>query len=227
MIMNKVLFIALLLIILVFSSCSNKAGKQTTTDLESPTPASEDESEVRDAEEEIYCFDAAKDWDVEEYRDKHGQELSYFSAPIQTPNKYTYQCSNDTGISEIALELGNIMMNDFMRDYEGKTFTVTEFHNLTAHILDTAEFNEWEENYSKLGKHVELKDNQWLCSYTCEYKYTGVYSGIGEMPADTEWMNTLYMDGSGENYIFIIQKENDSEYILRALPKTVIERKED
>jgi hypothetical protein len=117
------------------------------------------------------------------------------------------------------------MMSDFMSDYEGKTFTVTEYQNLESNVMDEAEFAEWQERYSNTGKNVILKENQWLCTFDCEYKYTGVYGNIGEMPSDWEWMNGFSTDGSGEDYVFIIQKVNDDEYILRGLPKTIMEIK--
>jgi hypothetical protein len=119
------------------------------------------------------------------------------------------------------------MMEDFMQDYEGKTFVVTEYKNLDSHVFDEAELVEWEERYHNSGKQVVIEENQWICSFECDYKYTGVYCDIGTIPSDMEWMNTLITDGSGENYVFIIQKVDDDDYIMRAAPKTIIEMKDD
>jgi hypothetical protein len=223
--MKIIAFTVFIMIIFIVSGCAKPTDTVNQKDYPIPTAVTEEQNTPNDLNEDnIYCFDAAKEWDAADYKNKYGMDFYYFSAPIQSPYKYSYQCVEDKSIDEIANELGNIMLKDFMRDYEGKTFTVTEYRNITAYIMNTNEFKDWEDRYSKLGKHIELNDNQWLCTFACEYKYTGVYSGIGEMPADLEWMNTLATDGSGENYVFIIQKENE-EYIMRALPKTVMELK--
>jgi len=180
-------------------------------------------------QKEYYHFDASKDWDANEYEKKYSQKLNYFSAPIHSPYRYTYLCeSKDMSIDEVAFALGTIMMEDFMRDYDGKTFTVTEYQNLVSNVMDEAKLIEWEERYSNsTGANVDLEENQWLCTFGCEYKYTGIYANIGEMPADWEWMNGLAMDGSGEDYVFLIQKVNDDEYIMRGLPKTIREIRKD
>jgi hypothetical protein len=189
--------------------------------------SNQDDTFDSNAQNEYYYFDASKDWDASESEKKYGQKLNYFNAPIHSPYKYTYQ-SKDRTIDEVALALGTIMMENLMRDYEGKTFTITEYQNLDSNVMDAAELIEWEERYSSsTGIDVILEENQWLCTFGCEYKYTGVYANVGEMPVDQEWMNGLTMDGSGEDYVFLIQRINEDEYIMRGLPKTIREIRKD
>ena len=225
------LLTCLLLIIAMFAfyGCSART-QMTPSDTLSPAPITNNQNNklAPNTLEEIYCFDVSKEWDAREYEKAFGQKLSYFSAPIQSPFKYTYKCeSKDMTIGDVANELGAMMMEDFMQDYEGKAFTVTEYNNLVSHVMNEAEFAEWEERFSKTGKNVVLKENQWLCTFDCDYKYVGFYAGIGEMPPDLEWMKTLATDGSGENHAFIIQKISDDVYIMRSLPKTIMEIKKD
>ena len=66
-----------------------------------------------------------------------------------------------------------------MDDIEGKSFIVTEYKNLTAYVMNEEETDKWMKNYRELVKNVVILENQWLCTYTCDYKYTGVYAGIG------------------------------------------------
>lgn len=223
----KQILCVLLILVFVFSGCTNKFRTQVTTpDTFSPTPTASDQNNTLDSTtlDEIYCFDLSKEWDAGEYQEKFGQDLNYFSAPIQSPYKYVYKCESlDITIDEVANALGTIMMEDFMHDYEGKTFIVTEYKNLVSHVMTEDEFNEWEERFSKAGKNVVLKENQWLCTFDCDYKYTGDYAGIGEMPIDWEWMKILTTDGSGEDHAFIIEKVSNDEYIMRGIPKTIIE----
>ena len=237
--MQKITSFLLLLTVSTFSGCHNQAGiPATQPDISSPSPIinsqststptsaldKQDNSSDSNSKAVYLYFDASKEWDANEYEKIHGQKLNYFNAPILSPYKYTYHCeSKDITIDEVALAIGTIMMDDFMKDYEGKTFTVTEYQNLTAHVMDETELDEWENHYRETGKNVILKENQWLCTFDCEYKYTGEYGNIGEMPADLEWKKGLDTDGSGEAYVFIIQKVSEVEYIMRALPKTMLE----
>jgi hypothetical protein len=194
--------------------------KVTVTDKPEPT--------VANSKEDTYCFDASLSWDAGEYKAECGQDLNYFSAAIDSPYQYTYQCEKENmTIEEIAYELGVILMDDLMREYDGKAFTITEYRKLEPHVMSEDEVTKWETSYKLAwkSKPVVILDNQWLCSFGCEYKYTGVYAGIGEMPQKMEWMETLYRDGSGEKFAFIIQKQEDEEYIMRGLPKTVIVEK--
>lgn len=240
--MRKIISLLLLLVMVSFIGCINPAKTPVTqSDTSSPTPSTSNQAvssptpvinkqdNTQDGmAQEKYYFDASKEWDAREYEKMHGQKLDYFAAPIYSPYLYTYQCeSKDMTIEEVALALGTVMMNDLMRDYEGKTFTVTEYQNLTALVMDETETAEWEHRYNKAGKKVVLQENQWLCTFDCEYKYTGVYGNLGEMPTDWEWKRGMDLDGSGEDFVFIIQKVKDDEYIMRGLPKTIMEIKEE
>lgn len=218
--MRKTLSLFIIIMTFVLSGCS----KETTINTDTLNNALTGKPEPTYAlSEEGYCFDVTLDWDAKEYEVDFGQDLYCFSAVVDSPYQYTYQCENvNMTVDEIAYELGVILMEDMMRDYEGKAFTVTEYKNLKPQVLSKEEVAEWEENYKSAWstKPVVIGDDQWLCGYQCQFKYTGVYSGIGEMPSDMEWMETLYRDGSGEKLLFIIQRGKDNEYILRGLPKT-------
>lgn len=214
-------FIILLLLISLFSGCTHPQRTQESN-LNTIVP-------TKNAQEKDinYFFNVSKEWDESDYKKTFGQDLYYFNAPILSPYKYTYICEeNDMTIEEIANELGVIMIEDLMRDYEGKTFIITEYKNLVAYVMNNAELIEWEERFEKLGKKVTLDKNQWLCTFSCDYKYSGIYSNIGEMPSDLEWMKTLETDGSGENHVFIIEKYSEDEYIMRGMPKTIMEEVE-
>ena len=221
--MKKITVSFLLMIMLALTGCSEQDAQETKTGTISPNPATGQYDDTY-SKDEYYIFDVSKEWDTDDFKKAYGQELSYFSAPILSPYKYTYKvATNDLSIEEIANKLGEIMMEDFMLDYEGKTFIVTEYKDLAAHVMNKAEYNEWVERYQETGKNIKLMENQWICTFSCNYKYSGVYAGIGEMPSDWEWMNTLVTDGSGENHVFIIQLNSELEYIMRAMPKTVME----
>ncbi len=209
--------IIFLFLVLTLTGCSklSEVNKNDTNKNNTSDPNSK---------EEYYIFDVSKEWDADEYKKTHGQELNSFNAPILSPYKYTYKAkSKDMTIDEIAYKLGEIMMEALKRDYEGKTFTVTEYQDLAVQVMNEEECKEWVDLYSKKIKKVVIKENQWLCTFSCNYKYTGEYAGIGVMPSDWEWMTTLDTDGSGEDHVFIIQKNGEDEYIMRAMPKTVIE----
>lgn len=211
--------IVLVLLISMLSGCTQRERTQESNfNTISPTQNTNNK-------DNNYIFNLSKNWDEKEYKKTFGQDLYYFNAPILSPYKYTYKCKEkDMTIDEIANELGEIMIEDLMRDYEGKTFIITEYNNLVAYVMNDAELIEWEEHFEKLGEKVTLDKNQWLCTFSCNYKYTGIYSNIGEMPSDWEWMKTLDTDGSGENHAFIIQKISDDEYIMRGMPKTILEK---
>lgn len=223
--MKQMIYFVLTIMLLALGGCSSEAPTEPNNKV-SDTSTNTTENDISEDNEKIYYFDASKEWDAEDYKKEHGMELYDFSSPIASPYQYTYHCKdNDMTIEEIAYELGIIMMEEFKKEQKGKAFTVTEYRNLTVHVLNDKELDEWIDRYSKAVKKVEFKENQWLCSYECEYKYSGNLSGIGEMPDDMEWMDTLLQDGSGEDYIFILQKLSDEEYIMRGLPKTVYELK--
>lgn len=217
--MKRILVYLYLSFVLICAGCSNQKFSQVNhndTDIDNTSDSN--------LMEVYYTFDVSKEWDADEYKKAHGQELKTFSAPILSPHQYSYKAeTKDMVIDEIAYKLGEIMMEDLKQDYEGKTFTVTEYQDLAAHVMNEEECKKWAERYSKLIRKVIMKENQWLCTFRCNYKYTGEYAGIGEMPSDWEWMDTLDTDGSGEDHVFIIQKNSDDEYIMRAMPKTVME----
>lgn len=120
-----------------------------------------------------------KEWNPEDYKETQGGiDLNYFTAPIDSPYKYTYTSDSNMSIDEIAYELGKILMEDMMQEYEGKMFTIVEYRDLSAHVKNEKELKEWIEFY---GSPIEIMDNQWICTFDCKYKYTGIFSGIGEM----------------------------------------------
>jgi hypothetical protein len=226
-IMRKITGI-LIFCVLILGGCSDQVQlppNQLEAVTVTPTIGIQESATAITPSDNIYRIDVQKDWDEAEYKKVSGMDLNYFSSPISSPYQYTYLCEEgNMTIEEIAKALGEVMMKDLMQDYEGKTFTVTEYHNLVADVMSEEECSEWESTYFRmLGKKLEIMENQWLCSFSCEYKYTGTYANVGEMPADWEWMTMLTEDGSGEEYVFIIQKNDASEYILRAMPKAVKE----
>ena len=75
-------------------------------------------------------------------------------------------------IDDIAYKLGLIMMDTFMEDIEGKSFTVTEYKNLIAHVLNEEELDQQTKNYRNLVKDVVILEKQRLCNYYCDYKVT-------------------------------------------------------
>ncbi len=213
--MKKAIWIFLVVSMLIFISCSKeKAIEDVNTSVVSPTDA---------VNAKEYVFDVSKEWDAKDYKEAYGQDIYHFAAPVLSPYKYTYHCEvSGLTIDDIANELGTVMMEDLKRTYDGKTFTVTEYKNLVGNVMGKDELKQWKDNYLAVtGKKAVLSEGQWLCTYSCEYKYTGVYADIGEMPPDMEWMKTLTLDGSGEDYVFIIQKVDEDEYIMRGMPKTV------
>lgn len=230
--MKKTTLFILILFLITFSGCSGESNI-----LERPSDTllpmiSLDEQLDKQLDEQfnimtsndskkVFCFDVSKEQDPDEYKRSSGLDFNYFSAGIFSPYIYSYNCEIDKmTIDEIAHSLGIIMMEDFMKDYEDKTFIITEYQNLTSHVLDDVEVIEWQDTYyNALGQKVILKENQWLCNFDCEFRYTGIYSNIGKMPEDMDWKKGLLTDGSGEDYVFIIQKTNNNEYIMRAMPK--------
>lgn len=170
-----------------------------------------------------YYYNVIQEWEPEVYQEKYQQDINYVSAPIFTNHLYEYTpVKGDETIKDIAYELGLLFMEDMMKEYEGKTFTITEYKDLKANVLSGTELEDWYTAYKTI-RNIKLLENQWLVKYSCKYKYSGEYALIGEMPSDVEWMEGLDTDGSGETYYFIIQYDNKlNQYQMRSMTKSIL-----
>ena len=215
----KARIICILLGLCLLTGCNQTQQREIPTQSTPPEEINVSNEVLKTIELIQESFEQEQIFDVRYYYNRFGYNYpdNYFDFGVNNPTLFEYTPKENQTIEEVAYTLGEMLMNNLMQDYEGKTFVVTEYRNLKPTMYSEQMVQEWEKSPHISGNNIKIAENQWICGFAVEYKYTGIYSLLGEMPSSIEWMTGLETDGSGEYYHFIIQKEGETYYMRSML----------
>lgn len=98
-------------------------------------------------------------------------------------NPLQYTCENTEGISrqQVTEKICDMIMRDMMKPAENRTFTITDYRNLTIQSYSKTELSAMNLEETPLaGLADKLTDDQWIALCTVEFRYEGTYSPIGD-----------------------------------------------
>lgn len=109
---------------------------------------------------------------------------SYTQAAVtcfkENPSQYAFE--NTEGISRqlVTEKMFDMIMRGMMEPQENRTFTITDYRNLTIESYSKTELSAMNLEETPLaGLGNKLTDDQWIALCTVEFRYKGTYSPIG------------------------------------------------
>lgn len=98
---------------------------------------------------------------------------------------YEYVSTKEQSLEEIVDALVKLYLEDMMTPRDNKSFTITEYRNLSVDIQSPDEVDN--------DIHRKVYPRQWVCYITFEYHYEGICSPHGPPPGD--WIPGGYFEG--------------------------------
>ena len=164
--------------------------------------------------------------DVQWYRPEEGSEYNeirdsvvisygdievFNTAQISTftENTRQYFYTGQATPEDAALNLAQLFMEDLIKEDERRTFSVTEYKDLSVSIFATQKADRQTRTLYQLNEN-EIADNMWIVEISVSYKYDGIVSPIG--PSNGEWIDGI--NHSSEIGFLLIQE--DGTYMLQS-----------
>lgn len=113
------------------------------------------------------------------------------------------------------------MVTEFVEDLmvpdELRTFTITEYRNLTVDVTPTLELSEADRSQYNYGlSEAELGENTWIVEFNMEYRFEGVLHGPPVGPStglpEDYWVEEVHQ---GSPVGFLLTRDGD-EFTLRS-----------
>lgn len=118
-------------------------------------------------------------------------------------------------------EAAQAMVTEFVEDLmvpdELRTFTITEYRNLTVEVTPTLELSEADRSQYNYGlSEAELGENTWIVEFNMEYRFEGVLHGPPVGPStglpEDYWVEEVHQ---GSPVGFLLTRDGD-EFTLRS-----------
>lgn len=148
------------------------------------------------------------------YLSDFGYENGLWGAIYGNPK--TYRCK-ETDPQKAAETLIAAYVEDLTKPDELRSFTITEYRNLTVFVVPTLEMSEADRsNYNYGLKDSEIGENHWIVEFGMEYRWTGMLhnppAGPGGYLPEGTWFDQV---GQGSPVGFLLTRDGD-EFVLRS-----------
>ncbi len=128
-----------------------------------------------------------------------------YSMAMQNTAVYTYKAPADMAPADAALACAELFMNDLQAESSARTFTIEQYRDLSVELMPTADMDtKAAEDYFLQAE--EISEHTWIVKMVVEFRYSGTYSPLGELPEGT-WTDLLHQ---GSPIGFLLRQEGNT-----------------